>query len=197
MKPIFSEYITQQSRIYGSKSSHRLTRYQQSVNEAAAKLALAEPSLISSRQTLLDHARDLVRESGYEFKKGKSRSKKLIANTEITKPKRPKSSEALRIKRIKELEDDFTDFKDRLQFKEKRRAQATNSTNFKLCDELTEEMSDIKHKMRSCKQEIECWKRKQSQSLWYKNRKQDSSSSSSSTMLSDNQAESSTLPKLF
>ena len=195
MKPGFSEYIIQQSRIYG-KSSNKLTHYQQSVNKAAAELALEEPSLISSRQTLLDRARDLVRESGYEYKKGKSRSKKLITDTEITKPKRPKSSEALCNQRIKELEDDLTDFKDRLEFKGKRREQAINSRNFKLCDEITEEMSNIKHKMRSCSQELECWKRKQSQSLWYKNHRQDSSSSSNA-VLSDDQAKSSTLPKIF
>ena len=35
-----------------------------------------------SCQKLLDRARDLVQEGGYEFKKGKSRSKKLIQDTE-------------------------------------------------------------------------------------------------------------------
>jgi len=66
---------------------HKLTQYQQSVNTAAAELALAKPSLISSHQALLDHAHDSVKESGYEYKQGKSRSKKLITDTEITKPK--------------------------------------------------------------------------------------------------------------
>ena len=127
MKPGFSEYIIQQSRIYGNKSLNKLTQYQQSVNKAAAELVLAEPSLT---RKLLDRARNFVQESGYEDKKGKSRSKKLITDTEITKPKRPKSSEALCNQRIKELEDDLTDFKDQLEFKRKRREQAINSRNF-------------------------------------------------------------------
>ena len=102
---------------------------------------------MTSRQKLLDRARDLVREGGYEFKKGKSRSKKLLPqDTQCAEPKRSKTSEGLRITRIKQLEDDISDFDDRLQFKEKRRQQATNARNYKLCDQLTEEMSEIKHK---------------------------------------------------
>ena len=156
-----------------------MTRYQKCINEAAAQLASAEPSLVMSRQKLLDRARDLVREGGYEFKKGKSRSKKLVQDTECAEPKRPKTSEGLRIKRIKQLEDDVSDFNDRLQFKEKRRQQATNARNYKLCDQLTEEMSEIKHKKRACEQELESWKRKQHKSSWYKKHKGSSSSSSS------------------
>jgi len=66
---------------------NKLTQYQQSVNKAAAELELAEPSLLSSCQTLLDRARDFVRESGYEYKKG---SQKLITDTDITKPNHQK-----------------------------------------------------------------------------------------------------------
>lgn len=59
-------------------------------------------------------------------------------------PKRPKTEESYRLRRISQLQDDIKDLNDHLQFKEKRREQATNSRNYKLCDDVTEEMSGRK-----------------------------------------------------
>ena len=167
------------SKIYGFRSSKEPTMYQQKVNEASFHLAMKDPSLLSSRQTLLERAREMVNESGYNFKKGKSRSKKLQDSDSEQSSKHCKTSEALRTKRISQLNDDIKDFNDRLQFKEKRRQQATNSRNYKLCDQLTEEMSEIKQKKRECEHEVEIWKQKQRKSSWYKKKKGISSLSNS------------------
>ena len=52
-----------------------LTDFQRCVNEAAVKLALMQPDLLRNRGALLDQARKMVAEEGYNFKKGSSRSK--------------------------------------------------------------------------------------------------------------------------
>ena len=105
------------------------------------RLALDTPSLLGSRQKLLDLARKKVNREGYVYKKGKSRSIQFDDTSDHSTPKRPKMSENFRVKLIAALEKDIKDFNDRLVLKEKRRNQARN---YKLCDQLTEEMSSIK-----------------------------------------------------
>lgn len=53
------------------------------------------------------------------------------------------SSESLRMKHIKELQD-IKDLSDGLKYKEKRRDQPASSINYKICDQLTEEMAAVK-----------------------------------------------------
>ena len=52
-----------------------LSDYQQEVNAAAEKICLRNPHMICKRGTLLELARKEVHDSGYVYKKGKSRSK--------------------------------------------------------------------------------------------------------------------------
>lgn len=98
-------------------------------------------------------------DEGYAFKKGKSRSKQSHVQEDAPNPKRQKSSASFRTKHIGELEEDIKDLTDRLQFKEKMRDQATMARNYKLCDQLTEEMSAIKKKKREREQELHMWNR--------------------------------------
>lgn len=116
------EYISQQARIYG-RDRAKVTRHQQQVNEATVKLALENPSLLNSRQKLLEEAR---KRDGYVHRKGRSQSIHLCDGQEESAPKQPKTSETFRLKCIM-LEEDIKDFNDRLKFKEKRRDQANNS----------------------------------------------------------------------
>ena len=73
--------------------------------------------------------------------------------------------------RISALEEDIKDFNDRLKFKEKRREQASNSRNYKVCDQLTEEMSAIKQLKREREAELHQLQRKQQQATWYRRKK--------------------------
>lgn len=149
--------------IYGRNNNKNITKYQESINKAAVELALQDPNLLLSRQKLLTLARVKVNEV-YSFKKGKSRSKQL---DNPPTPKRPKTSENIRSKHISELEEDIKDLCDRLKYKEKMRDSANMSRNYKLCDQLTEEMSVLKGKRRECEKELNTWKRKQQQAAWY------------------------------
>lgn len=67
------------------------------VNDAALKLALNDPSLLLSKQNLLDLAQAKANEE-YVFKKGKSRSKRYQSTA--TAPKKMKTTESIRIKHI-------------------------------------------------------------------------------------------------
>ena len=102
------------------------------------------------------------------FKKGKSRSKQCMSSPPVMK--KPKSSESMRMKRICQLEEDIEDISDQLNFKEKRREQAIFAKNYKLCDQLTDEMSSLKKQKREYQNELVLWKKKQKQANWYRNK---------------------------
>jgi len=88
---------------------------------------------------LLELACNKVNEGGYHFKKGEL----FKAVADCLTPKWPKSSESLRIEYIKVLQD-IKDLSDRLKYKEKRRDQPASSINYKICDQLTEEVAAVK-----------------------------------------------------
>ena len=115
--------------IYGRDPRKKITYYQEQVNSAAIKLALSDPGLLESHKTLLERARNRVVEGGYNFIKGKSRSKQ---SNDPPKLKFEKSTECMRKQNIAALEEDITDLKDRLQFKEKRRHQSEMARNYKV-----------------------------------------------------------------
>ena len=68
-----SQQVISAAMIYGKGSSDKLlTPYQISVNEAARKLALENPSLLDQRGILYEKAKEAVRgDSCFVFKKGK------------------------------------------------------------------------------------------------------------------------------
>ena len=134
--------------IYGRNPSKKITFYQKQINNAAIELAVADPGLLQNRKNLLELARSKVN-TGYKLKKGKSHSK-LLDNAPKP-PKHQKRTDSMRIKHIRDVEDDLRDLSDRLQYKEKRRIQAEICRNYKVCDDLTEEMTALKRQKREKK----------------------------------------------
>ena len=120
------------------------------INEAAENIALKNPSLLSSRQKLLEKAREAVDSSGYVYKKGKSRSKRLCSTEELVGAKRVRTTASIRMDRIHALEEQIKDISDTIKYKEKRREQASALHNYKLCEDLTDEMGTLKAKRREC-----------------------------------------------
>ena len=114
-------YITAKAKIYGHNPAKKITNYQEQVNKASVELALQDPNLLLCRQKLLQLARGKVNEGGYQFKKGRSRSKDYA--TASPAPKRPKTTETLRTKHIQELQEDIKDLNDQLKIQgQKKRA---------------------------------------------------------------------------
>ncbi|KAF9430179.1 hypothetical protein BGZ76_000937 [Entomortierella beljakovae] len=73
--PATMEMILQQSQIYGKNSSRSLTKYEKDINEAARKLAIDDPNLLTNKGLLWKRARAKLLVEDYDYKRGKSRSK--------------------------------------------------------------------------------------------------------------------------
>lgn len=73
------QLIREHSRIYGRDTKKRKTTtlngHEQMINEAAAQLCLRDPTLLVRRDELFTQARRIVRDSGFSFVHGHSRSK--------------------------------------------------------------------------------------------------------------------------
>ena len=73
------QLIREHSRIYGRDTKKRkcvdLNGHEQMINEAAAQLCLRDPTLLVRRDELFTQARRIVRDSGFSFVHGHSRSK--------------------------------------------------------------------------------------------------------------------------
>ena len=149
------------------------------INEASVGICMENPAMLKSRARLLDAARDLV-DSSYKFKKGKSRSKRYLAESNTSVPKRRKLSQEFRESRMKEIEDEIKVINERISYKEKRRTMAETVRNYKLCEEVTEEIGDLQKQRNQLEAELKELKKKDNKSSWYRHRKYISLSSSDS-----------------
>ena len=174
--------IAEAAKLYRKESLRPLSEYQKRMNEEAAKLAIKNPVLIQRghRHDLLERAREVVSAS-YQFKKGKSRSKKLSPQSDesCTPVNRPKKIDSeVRGRRIRELEEDLKQFDQQILFKEKRRDQAESVRNYKLCDELTEEVGKLKATRREAFNELKLFQKKEKQARWYQEKRRRSTDGS-------------------
>lgn len=80
------ELIHKAAAIYGQRSTQRktaeLTSHEMNVNEAAAQLCLRDPTLLARRDELFILSRRAVREGGFSYVHGFSRSKQAAANND-------------------------------------------------------------------------------------------------------------------
>lgn len=127
--------------------------FEKRVNEAAQDLCLSDVSLLNRRGTLLQLSRKKVAEDGYSFRKGHSRSKVYGLAESSCQVKRPKFDEAMRDERLQSIEEELCDISRILQYKEKRLSQHEASKNYRLCEQVTEEMMDLKSKRRELEAE--------------------------------------------
>lgn len=73
---------------------------------------------------------------------------------------------------MKSLEDDIKNMKERTSYKEKRRQLAEESKNYRLCDEITEEIGSLSKESRQLSLELKMLtKEKQSKSYYQRSQK--------------------------
>ncbi len=136
--------------------------------------------MLRSRSLLLEEARSKINET-YDFKKGKSRSKRYVpAEISIT-PKRPKINQVARLTRMDVVEQDIKHIEERISYKQKRRQMAEDIRNYRACDELTEEIGDLIKEKRQMTTELTLLSKKDEHSKRYFKQKASSSSSRSSS----------------
>ena len=174
------DYIRKQAKIYGKNSARNLSRYEQRINEASVHLCLKSPDLLNDRSLLFKEARRVVDEEGYDYKKGRSRSRSLNPQADVSSdpPKKKKMSEHYRVTRIAELQERIKDITDQIGYKEKRRESASLVHNYKECDQITEQMSELKCERRKLEIELAGLTKKQKKSKWYHTTKKSSRSKS-------------------
>ena len=173
--------VFKSAMIFKKETTRPLTDYQKRINEEAGKLALTHPELLSRRGELLEKAQELVVMSGYTFKKGKSRSRKFSSPEPVEAPRRVKISADIRRKRMRALEEDISTMDEQLKFKMNRRQQAEAERKYKLCEEITEELSRVKQAKREKANELSVLQSKEKKALWYKKRKESTRSHTEST----------------
>ena len=182
--------MLENAKIFRKESSRPLTKYQKQVNEEAGLLALSNPSLLCRCGELLELAQEKVMEGGYDFVKGKSRSKRLASPDDTPRPSRVKINAELRQKGISALEEDIANLDQQIGFKEKRRQQSENVRNYKLCEEIAHEIGIVKQQRRQLAEELNQYREKERKAKWYqrskgKAQKRRRSGSSAGTATSD------------
>ena len=164
--------VKERSTIYAKNPNN----YQKTINDTSFNLCLKNPSLmLESKGVLLEMARKAVHESGYCYKKGQTRSKVLnhsqAEGDDLPQSKRQKINAYERQRRIEECREEISDFKRRIQIKERRLQQATSSHNFKMCDDLATEISELKSQQRVVNIELAGLQQKAKKAVEYQNRK--------------------------
>ena len=67
------ERIREESKIYRKDDKRPLSDYQNAINSAAGDICVRDPTMLAKKGELLALAKEQVYESGFQFKKGKSR----------------------------------------------------------------------------------------------------------------------------
>ena len=118
---------------------------------------------------MLNKAREKVIADGYPFVKGKSRSRSG-SETELESPlqKRSKINAAERSREIQLLEENLKSFNDRLNFKERQLEKERCLKNFKECDNVTQQMIQIRKERASVERQLSALKKREAKSVWYK-----------------------------
>lgn len=129
------------------------------------------------RQRLLKLSRERVHNEGYNYRKGRTCSKHFSTDSSTDKPKKPKISEDIRRRRISELEKDINKTSQQIKLKEKRRSIASAAHQYKDCDKLTSQISQLRFKLRGYETELRELRKKERKSKWYKDKRRASDSS--------------------
>ena len=109
-----------------------------------------------------------MNQSGYQYKKGKSRSK-VFGEAEIP-VKRPKLDKGLRLERIAQIQEEVATINQQITFKQKRIDAAIEIKNFKLCDSLSNEIDELQQRRRELNSELKLLQRKTKKHVGIKTR---------------------------
>ena len=106
------------------------------------------------------------------------RSKLFVDKSPEPAIKRLYINKQIRQERMNEIEHELQRIKEGIQYKEKRRAVAETSKNYKLCEELTDTIRESEREARKLELELKNYHEKEKKSLSYKKKRSTSSSES-------------------
>lgn len=179
-KKLAEAEIRELAIVYKKESLRKLTDYQKRINDVSQEICVKNPTMLRNRKKLLLACQEEVNKT-YQFKKGKSRSKRLAIEGDpgSSKPKRKKLTKDFRVQRMKTIEEEVKHLKERMSYKEKRRQMSEDQRNYKLCDEITEEISALSKECHVLEIEMKELAKKDSRSKVYHAKKKPISSTSS------------------
>ncbi|CAB3996225.1 ngfi-a-binding 1-like [Paramuricea clavata] len=158
----------QRGQIY-QRPEHLLKPYEKAINAASEELVTMNPSLIFDRSALFEQARQNVRECGYVFKKGFSRSKHNQTEPPSSKPKNTLSDD--RKTRILKITEQLQVINDQIVVKEKRKLKAEQVKDYQLCDRLLNEKKQLLSEKQTLESEMKLLQRKEHKSACYYSKK--------------------------
>lgn len=120
--------------------------------------------------SLLKRAREKVSDDGYVFAKGRSRAHGSQSDSDDV-PKRKRMDADERAREMKVLQENIATLESRIQFKNQMLNKARSVTNYKLCDEISGDIINIRKDKRAAENRLAAMKKKQSKSQWYHSKK--------------------------
>ena len=137
--------------------------------------------MLRQRGKLLEMCRVHVNESGYQYKKKRSRSKHFGTGSKgEPTSKRPKFDKDMRAERVREINEELKTLNKHLDIKQKRVDQKVAERRFDVCDMITGEMEELQDKRRKLEAELRILSKKEKKAQWYQMKKQVTPSSSDS-----------------
>lgn len=119
------------------------------MNEAAVSLCLNNPQLLlKKRSELIAMVRQKIIDEGFQFKKGKSRSKKGNAEPIEQKSKHQKKQLTVSRKVVIKIEEKVSDISDRITLKKKRITECIGNSDYEKCDCLKKDIMSLKQDRR-------------------------------------------------
>ncbi|XP_041459980.1 uncharacterized protein LOC121411368 [Lytechinus variegatus] len=145
------EEIEERAKIFG-KDGKNLNKYQKKINEAASRLAKANPTLLETRGLLLVKAREAVHTSGYEYAHGKKTRSKVLGSKKQKKESNY-SKETTREDRLEEITEIVQSTETQIIFLEKGKERAVTSNQYGQAAAFEQQISELKLKLRKLKLE--------------------------------------------
>ena len=131
---------------------------------------MRNPSLLAKRGERLERARAALNESGYQYRKGKSRSKQVGSGGDST-PKRPKFIQEFREQRLADTEEELKTINTSISFKESRIEASSKVKNFKVRDQLSEEIDVLQQRRHVLQNEQKALVKKEKRSKHYREKR--------------------------
>lgn len=170
---IDAERVKSESTTFKGTDGKDLTQYQVAINDAAYKLCLKDPSLLSKKGDLLGVARKMLHESGYSYAKKRSRSVVVgqsASTSGANKQKRVRLTTDVRRKRIAAIEEDLEGLQKESEYITKARDKQAATRQYQVAAALTKELNANTSQRRKAQQELDALLKKDQLSSEYTSR---------------------------
>ena len=166
--PVNIKRLREESKLFGKKatSDDGLSEWQIKMNEAALALCMGTPSLTLNRGELLEKAREKVDNDGFNYKNGKSRSKKFgAASTGDGKVKRPKLDSGERRSLIEETKESIKEQSEKLAMLEREKCKLVNMNQFGTASHILDRISSARKEKGQLAKKLAVLEQKESKAI--------------------------------